>query len=217
MRRIGFAGLALALVAGALIAAAPPQKPTPVAAASARVTPPHMAEAVFGGGCFWCLEAAFEQLRGVEDVSSGYADGRVPSPTYEAVCAGKTGHAEVVRVVYDPKAIGYDALLRAFFVIHDPTTVNRQGNDVGDQYRSVILTRTPAQAQAARALITRLTAEKAFARAIVTEVKPLKTFYMAEDEHQDYFARHPEKPYCAFVVAPKVKKLREAFYDQLKR
>jgi peptide-methionine (S)-S-oxide reductase len=217
MRRIWFAGLALAVVAGALIAAAPPQKPTPAVFASLRPTPPDRAEAVFGGGCFWCLEAAFEQLRGVEDVSSGYADGRVPAPTYEAVCAGTTGHAEVVRVVYDPKAIGYDALLKAFFVIHDPTTVDRQGHDVGSQYRSVILTRTPAQAQAARALIAKLTAEKAFAQAIVTQVKPLKTFYPAEDYHQDYFARHPEKPYCAAVVAPKVKKLREVFYDRLKR
>lgn len=174
-------------------------------------------EATFGGGCFWCLEAAFEQLKGVDTVVSGYAGGKVPNPTYEAVCSGATGHAEVVRVAYDPAVIGYKDLLRAFFVIHDPTTPNRQGNDVGDQYRSIILTRTPAQVQAAKSAIAELTRTKAFPRPIVTELKPLVTFYRAEEKHQDYFAKHPKVPYCAFVVAPKVEKLRQVFFDRLKR
>lgn len=174
-------------------------------------------QAVFGGGCFWCLEAAFEQLKGVEDVVSGYAGGQTANPTYATVCAGKTGHAEVVRIRYDARTIRYRDLLKAFFVIHDPTTKNRQGPDVGSQYRSIILTGSAAEATAAREAIASLTRQKAFPKPIVTEVVPLTRFYLAEDEHQDYFARHPDQPYCALVVAPKVEKLRRAFYDRLKR
>lgn len=174
-------------------------------------------EAVLGGGCFWCVEAALEELKGVGDVVNGYAGGTVPDPTYEQVCGKKTGHAEVVKVPYDPKVISYKQLLKAFFVVHDPTTKDRQGGDVGNQYRSVIFTQNAAQAKAAREVIAELQKAHAFAKPIVTEVQPLTHFYMAEEYHQNYFAKNPNQPYCAFVVAPKVEKLRHAFFDRLKR
>ncbi len=172
-------------------------------------------QATLGGGCFWCLEAAFEQLRGVDSVESGYAGGRQGEPTYEQVCGGRTGHAEVVRISYNPREIAYRDLLRAFFLIHDPTTKDRQGNDVGSQYRSIVLTHTPAQAEVARAVIKELAPQ--LGKPITTEVRALDRFWRAEAHHQDYFARHPDQPYCAFVVAPKVEKLRHAFVDRLKR
>lgn len=190
---------------------------TALAAPQATAAPAAREEAVLGGGCFWCVEAALEELKGVGDVVSGYAGGHVPNPTYAQVCAKQTGHAEVVKVPFDPKVISYKQLLQAFFVVHDPTTKDRQGNDVGSQYRSVIFTRSAAQEKTARAVIAELTRTRAFPKPIVTEVKPLTVFYRAEDDHQNYFARNPNQPYCAFVVAPKVEKLRHAFFDKLKR
>ena len=173
--------------------------------------------ATFGGGCFWCLDGAFRQLRGVEKVVSGYAGGRRPNPTYEQVCTGLTGHAEVVQITFDPDVISYRDLLGVLFTIHDPTTLNRQGNDVGTQYRSVIFHHSPEQERAAREVIAELEAEKVYDSAIVTEVAPLTQFYPAEDYHQDYFSRNPQQPYCAAVVAPKVAKVRKYYFDRLAR
>jgi peptide-methionine (S)-S-oxide reductase len=170
-----------------------------------------------GGGCFWCLEAVYDELRGVEDVVSGYAGGQIVNPTYEQVCSGRTGHAEVVQVTFDPQVISFDDLLDVFFTIHDPTTLNRQGADVGTQYRSIILYHTPEQKAAAEAKIAALTAEGLWRNKIVTEIAPAGTFYPAEDYHQEYFANNPRQPYCMAVVAPKVAKARKAFVEQLKR
>lgn len=172
--------------------------------------------ATLGGGCFWCLEAAFLQLAGVLRVVSGYCGGDVSRPGYAQVCTGDTGHAEVVRVEFDPAVIGYRTLLTAFFAIHDPTTPDRQGHDVGTQYRSVIFTHSPGQESTARALIAELDAERIWPDPIVTAVLPAPTFWPAEDYHQDYFARNPAQPYCRAVVAPKVAKLRERFVSLLK-
>lgn len=176
-----------------------------------------METAILGGGCFWCLEAALGQLEGVESVVSGYCGGHVDWPTYEQVCEGDTGHAEVVQVRFDPALIDYRTLLRAFFAIHDPTTRNRQGNDVGPQYRSVIFTGSPAQEDAARELIAELDAAHIWPNPIVTQVLPAQTFWPAEDYHQDYLAHHPAQPYCIAVVAPKAAKLRKEFAARLKR
>jgi peptide-methionine (S)-S-oxide reductase len=169
-----------------------------------------------GGGCFWCLEAVFEQLRGVEQVVSGYAGGTVPHPTYEQVCSGTTGHAEVVQVTFDPDVIAYRELLEVFFTIHDPTTLNRQGPDVGTQYRSVIFTHSPTQQATAQEVIAALTAARVFPGPIVTEVRPFEAFYPAEPYHQQYYRRHPDQAYCRLVIAPKVAKFRKAFLDRLK-
>jgi peptide-methionine (S)-S-oxide reductase len=181
-----------------------------------RELPPNCELATLGGGCFWCLEAAFEQVKGVERVESGYAGGGVNNPTYEQVCTGRTGHAEVVQVAFDPKAISYREILEIFFVIHDPTTLNRQGGDVGTQYRSAIFYHSPAQKETAEKLIAELTAEKAYNLPIVTQVAPLDVFYRAEDYHQGYFRANPHKSYCQYVVAPKVEKLRHTFKSKLK-
>ncbi len=172
--------------------------------------------ALLGGGCFWCLEAVFEQLKGVQKVESGYAGGGMPNPTYKAVCGGNTGHAEVIRVTFDPAAISYRELLEVFFAIHDPTTLNRQGNDVGTQYRSGIYYLTPEQHATANAVIAELTAEKVYSNPIITEVQPAPEFYRAEDYHQGYYRANPDQGYCQFVVAPKVAKLRKAFAGKLK-
>ncbi len=172
--------------------------------------------ATLGGGCFWCLEAVFEQLRGVERVESGYAGGDVPDPTYEDVCTGTTGHAEAVQVTFDPAVISYRAILEVFFATHDPTTLNRQGADVGTQYRSAIFYHSPAQQQIAAQVIAELNAEKIWGRPIVTAVVPLTTFYRAEDYHQGYFRGHARQGYCQTVIAPKVAKLRKQFADQLR-
>jgi peptide-methionine (S)-S-oxide reductase len=179
----------------------------------------HMSEeiATLGGGCFWCLEAAFKELRGVNAVMSGYAAGQVPNPTYHDVCGGGTGHAEVVQVKFDPDQISYSDLLHVFFTIHDPTTLNRQGNDAGTQYRSIILTHSDAQKATAEAVMKELTVAKIWGRPLVTQVEPLTTFYEAEEEHHDYFARNPWSGYCQVVVAPKVVKVRKQFADRLKR
>lgn len=172
--------------------------------------------ATLGGGCFWCLEAALLQLRGVRSIVSGYAGGRVEHPTYEQVCTGSTDHAEVVRVEFDPAVIDYRTLLQAFFAIHDPTTLNRQGHDIGSQYRSVIFTHDATQAEIARAMIAELDEQRLWPDPIVTAVLPAPTFWPAEPYHQDYFAHHPGQPYCQVVVAPKVAKLRQAFADRVK-
>lgn len=174
--------------------------------------------ATLGGGCFWCVEAVFDELKGVHDVVSGYAGGHVPDPTYRHVCEGTTGHAEVVQVRFDPTVISYADLLRVFFSVHDPTTPNRQGADVGPQYRSVIFTHSPTQAAVADTVIAELEAERIYRDPIVTEVTPLSgPFYPAEDYHQEYFANNPAQPYCAAVVAPKVAKFRKQHLDRLKK
>ncbi len=171
--------------------------------------------ALIGGGCFWCLEAVFESLRGVRRVVSGYAGGVLPDPGYEAVCSGTTGHAEVVQIEFDPAVIAFDDLLEVFFATHDPTTINRQGADVGTQYRSVIFPQSPAQEATARAKIAALDAANTFAKAIVTTIEPAATFYPAEAYHQQYYSGHQAQPYCQMVIAPKLRKLREKFATRL--
>jgi peptide-methionine (S)-S-oxide reductase len=173
--------------------------------------------ATLGGGCFWCLEAVFKDLRGVTRVMSGYAAGHVANPSYEAVCGGRTGHAEVVQVKFDPAQLAYADLLRVFFSIHDPTTQDRQGNDVGPQYRSIILTHSDAQAETARAVMQEIADAKIWPRKLVTQIEKLTVFYEAEAEHHDYFARNPWSGYCQVVVAPKVVKFRKLFADRVKR
>src|SRR6516162_3784007 len=167
--------------------------------------------ATLAGGCFWCLEAVFEQLRGVEKVQSGYSGGQVIEPTYEQVCSGTTGHAEVIQITFDPGAISFGQLLDVFFEIHDPTTLNRQGADVGTQYRSAIFYHSPQQKEIAEKKIAELKAAGIWDAAIVTEVVPLQTFYRAEDYHQGYFRNNPGQGYCQAVVAPKVAKFRKKF------
>jgi peptide-methionine (S)-S-oxide reductase len=173
--------------------------------------------ATLGGGCFWCLEAVYKELRGVERVESGYAGGHVNNPSYYDVCSGKTGHAEVVQITYDPQEASFKEILQVFFTIHDPTTLNRQGADTGTQYRSVIFYHTPEQKEIAEQTIAELNAEKIFDNPIVTEVTPLPEFFVAEDYHQDYFERNPNQPYCMGVVAPKVAKFRKYFLGKLKK
>ncbi|UCE02734.1 MAG: peptide-methionine (S)-S-oxide reductase MsrA [Candidatus Latescibacterota bacterium] len=170
-----------------------------------------------GGGCFWCLEAAFEQLRGIESVVSGYAGGATPNPSYELVCTGTSGHAEVVQLRFDPEVITFGEILRVFFTIHDPTTLNRQGNDIGTQYRSVIFYHTADQKRISQETIEALQREGLWNDPIVTEVTPLEHFYPAEAYHQEYYRKNPQQPYCAAIVAPKVAKVRTQFMQQLKR
>ncbi len=170
---------------------------------------------VLGGGCFWCTEAVMTPLRGVERVVSGYANGHVRNPTYREVCSGRTGHAEVVEVTFDPEVISFHDLLHVFFATHDPTSLNRQGADVGTQYRSGVYYASEAQHEAAAAVVADLQAQEVFDDPIVTEIVPLESFYRAEDYHQDYFARNPAQPYCAAVIAPKVAKLRTHYLDKL--
>ncbi|MGA9752578.1 MAG: peptide-methionine (S)-S-oxide reductase MsrA [Acidobacteriota bacterium] len=169
-----------------------------------------------GGGCFWCIEAVFEELKGVEKVESGYSGGTVPNPSYEQVCTGRTGHAEVVQVTFDPAVISLGQILEVFFAVHDPTTPNRQGADVGPQYRSVIFYRSPEQRVAAEEAIRRLEAAKLYPRPVVTEVEPFQAFYEAENYHQEYYRLHGEAPYCQLVISPKMKKFREHFGALLK-
>lgn len=176
-----------------------------------------MEEAVLGGGCFWCLEAAFQELEGVREVEPGYAGGHVDEPTYHQVCGGRTGHAEVVRVRFDPDTVSFRELLKVFFTLHDPTTRDRQGADVGPQYRSIILHATPGQEAEARSMIRALEEEGVWQGPIVTEVTPLETFWPAEEEHRDYYRRHPERAYCRAVIRPKLTKLRSAWPDRLRR
>jgi len=173
--------------------------------------------ATLGGGCFWCLEAVYEQMRGIVSVESGYMGGVVPDPDYRSVCTGMTGHIEVVQIVFDPAEITYREILEVFFAIHDPTSLDRQGNDSGPQYRSAVFYHSDAQRATVRALIGELEGENAFDAPIVTEVRPAQTFYRAEDYHQEYFRNHPAQPYCALVVAPKVAKFREHFAAKLRQ
>ena len=175
-----------------------------------------MATATFGGGCFWCTEAVFKELRGVERVVSGYAGGQVANPSYEAVCSGSTGHAEVVQVTYDPSVVSYRELLEIFFATHDPTTVDRQGADAGPQYRSIVFYEDEAQRHDAETIIAELERGKVFEDAIVTKVEPLERFWPAEEYHQDYYARHGRQPYCQVVIAPKLAKLRKTYQEKLK-
>ncbi|MEP7286933.1 MAG: peptide-methionine (S)-S-oxide reductase MsrA [Chloroflexota bacterium] len=173
--------------------------------------------ATLAGGCFWCLEAVYDQLKGVEHVESGYSNGRVPNPSYKMVCTGTTGYAEVVQVTFDPAVVSFRDILNVFFTIHDPTTLNRQGADVGSQYRSGIYYHSPEQKATAEQVIAELNTSHLWKAPIVTEVEPLDKFYVAEDYHQEYFAQNGNQPYCRAVVAPKVAKFRQHYMAQLKR
>lgn len=174
-------------------------------------------EATLGGGCFWCVEAVFDNLRGVVSVDPGYAGGHVANPTYQQVCTDTTGHAEVARIVFDPQELSYADLLRVFFATHDPTTLNRQGADVGKQYRSVIFPQSDEQRRTAEEIIREVTAEQLYDNPIVTTIEPYTVFYPAENYHKDYFLNHPDAPYCAAVIAPKVAKFRKKFAERLKK
>lgn len=176
-----------------------------------------METATLAAGCFWCVEAVFDALRGVEDVVSGYAGGHTDNPTYKEVCSETTGHAEVVQITFDPEVISYADILRVFFAVHDPTTLNRQGNDIGTSYRSAIFYHSPEQKAAAETVIREVTDAAIYDKPIVTEVTEFSKFWPAEDYHQEYFANNPSQPYCAAVVAPKVAKFRKVFFDRLKK
>lgn len=173
--------------------------------------------ATLAGGCFWCLEAVFDDMRGVESVESGYMGGTVDNPTYEAVCDGDTGHAEVVQLKFDPEVVSFPEILQVFFVIHDPTTKDRQGNDAGTQYRSAIFYHTPEQKAAAERVMNEIASAQIYRDPIVTELAPVSKFYIAENYHQEYFVRNPRQPYCQAVVAPKVAKFRKHFTERLKK
>ena len=175
-----------------------------------------MEQATFGGGCFWCTEAVFQNLKGVSGVISGYMGGHKPDPTYQDICNGDTGHAEIIQIDYDPAEITFEDLLLVFFKTHDPTTLNRQGNDAGTQYRSVIFYHNPEQKTAAENMIDRLEKELVFDRAIVTEISPVSKFYGAEDYHQNYFNSNVNKPYCTFVIQPKLAKFTSEFKEKIK-
>ena len=189
----------------------------PTSPTTSHVLPGTKEVATLAGGCFWCLEAVYDQLRGVEDVVSGYAGGKVANPSYRLVCTGTTGHAEVVQLTFDPQVISYREILQVFFAIHDPTTLNRQGADVGTQYRSAIFYHSAEQKATAEQVIAELSAEKLWPAPIVTQVVPFETFYPAEDYHQEYFARNPDQGYCQIVVAPKVAKFRKQYFEKLKK
>jgi peptide-methionine (S)-S-oxide reductase len=173
--------------------------------------------ATFGAGCFWCTEAVFQRLKGVIKVESGYSGGTVPNPSYEAVCTGKTGHAECSQITFDPKVISYAKLLEVFWKVHDPTELNRQGNDVGTQYRSVIFYHNEEQKKLAENYKKELDKEKIWDKPIVTEIVQSKAFYIAEDYHQNYYNQHSDKPYCSFVITPKLEKFEKVFADKLKK
>lgn len=166
---------------------------------------------VLGGGCFWCLDAVYSRTKGIKSVTSGYAGGDDPYPDYEKVCSGVTGHAEVVEVKFDPEQINYEDILNIFFLIHDPTSLNKQGNDIGNQYRSIILYANEDQKSLAEKTIKKFEKTRVFEKKIITEIKPLENFYKAEEYHQDYFAKNPEKSYCQYIIAPKLNKFREKY------
>jgi peptide-methionine (S)-S-oxide reductase len=184
--------------------------------AAAQPTDSQYQIATFGAGCFWCTEAQFQQLKGVVRVESGYSGGQVANPTYKQVCTGTTGHAEVTNIIYDPKEISFDELLAAFWTSHDPTQLNRQGNDVGTQYRSVIYYHNEEQKQKSEDYKRKLNDEKAYGGPVVTEISPATTFYKAEDYHQNYYNENGSQPYCVFVVKPKLDKFKKVFKDKLK-
>ncbi len=169
-----------------------------------------------GGGCFWCTEAVFDRVKGVTDVESGYSNGQAVDPSYEEVCTGRTGHNEVIKVTFDPREITLDEILQIFFVVHDPTTLNRQGNDVGTQYRSGIYWNTPEQKQVVENMVSELDKQKAFSAPIVTEIQEVKNYWPAEAYHQEYFTQHPNQGYCAFAVGPKVEKFRKTFAERVR-
>ena len=173
--------------------------------------------ATLGGGCFWCIDTIFRELKGVEKVESGYAGGRMPNPTYRDVCSGMTGHAEVVQVTFDPSVLSFRDMLGVFFTVHDPTTPDRQGADVGTQYRSIVLYHSDAQREAAKQVIDELNKEKVWDDPIVTQVVPFTTFYSAETYHQDYYSQNQNQPYCQIVIAPKVAKFRKTYLDRLRK
>ena len=177
----------------------------------------HTEVATLGGGCFWCIDTLFRDLKGVEKVVSGYSGGETVNPTYKDVCSGRTGHAEVIEVTFDPAVLSYRDLLGVFFTVHDPTTPNRQGGDVGEQYRSVILYHSPEQRATAQQVIDELTSEHVWDDPIVTQLVPFTAFYPAEAYHQEYYALNPEQPYCQVVIAPKVAKFRKKYLDRLKK
>jgi peptide-methionine (S)-S-oxide reductase len=195
----------------------PADEPQKEEAAVSETLPDGLKVATFGGGCFWCVEAVFQQVKGVEKVVSGYAGGAVPNPTYEQVCTGQTGHAEVCQIAFDPKVVSFPDLLEVFWKTHDPTTLNRQGNDVGTQYRSVVFYHDDEQKEQAEAYKAKLDASGAFNRPIVTEISKAPTFYPAEEYHQNYYRRNPEQGYCQFVIVPKMEKFRAVFRDKLKQ
>ncbi len=178
---------------------------------------PNFETATLAAGCFWCVEAVFDELKGVEDVVSGYSGGHTKNPTYKQVCSETTGHAEAVQIQFDPEVISFADVLRVFFTVHDPTTLNRQGNDVGESYRSAIFYHSPEQEQTAREVIAQVEGEHLYSRPLVTEVTAFTNFYAAEDYHQQYFAQNPSQGYCSFVVAPKVAKFRKQYASQLKK
>lgn len=194
------------------------EKPTPVPAFHSTMhhSSTELDTATLGGGCFWCIEAVYELVNGVVSVESGYSGGTIANPTYKHVCEGTTGHAEVCRVTFDPSVVSYEEILRMFFSAHDPTTLNRQGNDIGTQYRSVIFTRSPHQRETALAYIKQLNSSGAWSNPIVTEVVDEAPFYKAEEYHQNYFEQNGGQPYCAFVVRPKVEKFKKQFSDKLR-
>jgi peptide-methionine (S)-S-oxide reductase len=172
--------------------------------------------ATLGGGCFWCIEAVYQEMQGVLSVESGYMGGRVDNPTYEQVCSGRSGHVEVTQLVFDPAIVSFRDILDVFFTIHDPTSLDRQGNDVGSQYRSAIFYHSAEQKREAESAIREIDAEGIWSKPIVTEVRPAEAFYRAEDYHQEYFRNNPNQPYCAYIVAPKVKKFREKFAARMR-
>jgi peptide-methionine (S)-S-oxide reductase len=173
-------------------------------------------QATFGGGCFWCVEAAFEELDGIESVTSGYAGGHTEDPTYREVCSGNTGHAEVVQIAYDPSVVSYEELLEVFFTVHDPTQLNRQGPDVGTQYRSIVLYHDEQQRELVESYVEALDEEGGYEDEVVTEIEPLDAFYRAEEKHQNYFEKNPDDAYCSMHAQPKVEKVREKFAEKLR-
>jgi methionine-S-sulfoxide reductase len=217
----------IAALIGGLLATLGPSRPGPGQKPDPATGQEGLESLVVGGGCFWCVEAVFERLKGVVSVENGYAGGHTPDPTYREVCTGTTGHAEVVKIVYDPKAVSRDDLLRVFFAIHDPTTLNRQGGDVGTQYRSVVFYSSEEEKRAAQRIIEEIDAEKIYPAPIVTTLEPLTNYTRAEEHHQDYFEKYEKagpaeraamnSGYCSAVIAPKVAKFRQKFADKLKK
>ena len=216
MQKLKFS-LMLIFVAGMLSCSGMGSSGIPSAAKdSEQINSEKMDTATLGAGCFWCVEAVFQELEGVEKVTSGYAGGKVKNPTYKEVCSGLTGHAEVAQIIYDPAKISFEDLLQAFFQTHNPTTLNSQGNDHGTQYRSVIFYHSEAQKLTAERIIKELDNSKAWDQKIVTEISPLPVFYPAEDYHQNYFQDNTNQPYCQYVIGPKMEKFRKIFADKIK-